>query len=170
MTPSTVLAVRTSPHAHAPRSVEKIMANVVFALLPICIYAVWLFGISALALMIVTTAAALGTEVLFCRASRKRSSIGDFSAVITGLLLGLTLPPALPLWMGALGAFIAIGPGKMVFGGLGFNVFNRNTSARCRTLHQLQVDSQLARQTSRCRTSRCRRSIRASGAHGRRSC
>ena len=59
-----------------------------------------------------------------CRASRKRSSIGDFSAVITGLLLGLTLPPALPLWMGALGAFIAIGPGKMVFGGLGFNVFN----------------------------------------------
>lgn len=124
MTATTVLEVRTSPHAHSARSVEKIMANVVFALLPICGYAIWLFGISSLALLLATTAAALGTEQMFCRASGKGSTIGDFSAVITGLLLGLTLPPGLPLWMGALGAFIAVGPGKMVFGGLGFNVFN----------------------------------------------
>jgi Na+-translocating ferredoxin:NAD+ oxidoreductase subunit D len=124
MTAPTVLEIRTSPHAHADRSVEKIMSNVVFALLPICGYAVWLFGISALALLLTTTAACLGTEHISCRMSGHRSSIGDYSAVITGLLLGLTLPPGLPLWMGALGSFIAIGPGKMIFGGLGFNVFN----------------------------------------------
>jgi electron transport complex protein RnfD len=105
-------------------SVEKIMSNVVFALLPICAYAVWLFGISALALLVTTTAACLATEHVSCRMSGKYSSIGDYSATITGLLLGLTLPPGLPLWMGVLGSFIAVGPGKMIFGGLGFNVFN----------------------------------------------
>ncbi len=119
-----VLEVRTSPHAHNAMSVEKIMRNVVFALLPISAYAVWMFGISAFFLLVTTTLASLATESAACRMSGKRSSIGDYSAVITGLLLGLTLPPGLPLWMGALGAFIAVGPGKMVFGGLGFNVFN----------------------------------------------
>ncbi|HXJ42407.1 MAG TPA: RnfABCDGE type electron transport complex subunit D, partial [Bryobacteraceae bacterium] len=99
-------------------------ANVVLALLPICVYAVWLFGISTLALLLTTTLACLATEHYSCRMSGRHSSVGDFSAVITGLLLGLTLPPGLPLWMGALGSFIAVGPGKMIFGGLGFNVFN----------------------------------------------
>jgi len=124
MTASAVLEVRTSPHAHNAMSVEKIMGHVVFALLPICAWAVWLFGISALALIVTTTGACLATEHVSCRLSGKNSSISDFSAIITGLLLGLTLPPGLPLWMAALGSFIAVGPGKMIFGGLGFNVFN----------------------------------------------
>ncbi len=121
---TAIIEVRTSPHLHAGASVDQIMRNVVYALLPICLWSVWLFGISALALIAVSTAACVLTEWGVCRFSRKPSSTGDFSAIITGLLLGLVLPPGMPLWMAALGGFIAIGPGKMLFGGLGFNAFN----------------------------------------------
>jgi electron transport complex protein RnfD len=100
------------------------MRNVVGALLPICFYGVWMFGISAAALLATTTISCLATEHVFCRVTKRRSSLGDFSATITGLLLGLTLPPGLPLWMAAIGGIIAIAPGKMLFGGLGFNLFN----------------------------------------------
>lgn len=120
----TIIEVRTSPHLHAGMSVDQIMRNVVYALLPICAYSVWLFGVSALALLAVSTAACVLTEWGVCRFSNKTSSTGDFSAVISGLLLGLVLPPGMPLWMAAVGGFIAIGPGKMLFGGLGFNAFN----------------------------------------------
>jgi electron transport complex protein RnfD len=121
---TTVIEIRTAPHVHSGRSVESIMRNVVCALLPICCYSAWLFGISAAALIATTTAAAMLVEHLSCRMSGRETSIGDFSVIITGILLGLTLPPGLPLWMGAVGAFIAVAPGKMIFGGLGFNVFN----------------------------------------------
>jgi len=121
---TTVIEVRTSPQLHAGTSVDLIMRNVVYALLPICAYAVWLFGISALALIATSTAACVLIEHVFCRLSGKPSSIGDFSVVITGVLLGLVLPPGFPLWMAIVGAFIAVGPGKMLFGGLGFNAFN----------------------------------------------
>jgi electron transport complex protein RnfD len=87
-------------------------------------YSVWLFGISAAALIATTTAACVLIEHWSCRMAGRETSIGDFSVVITGILLGLTLPPGLPLWMAAVGAFIAVAPGKMLFGGLGFNVFN----------------------------------------------
>ena len=127
---TAVIEVRTSPHFHAERSVDAIMRQVVFALLPICGYAVWLFGISVLALMVTATVSCLATEQLGCRISGQRSTIGDYSAVITGLLLALTLPPGLPLWMAAVGGFIAIAPGKLLFGGLGFNVFNPALVAR----------------------------------------
>ena len=121
---TNVIEVRTSPHMHSGRSVENIMRNVVYALLPICCYSVWLFGISALALIFTTTAACVLIEHFSCRLAGRETSITDFSVVITGILLGLTLPPGLPLWMGVVGAFIAVGPGKMLFGGLGFNAFN----------------------------------------------
>src|SRR5208337_734520 len=70
------------------------------------------------------------TEHLACKMSGRASTIGDFSVVITGLLLGLTLPPGLPLWMAAVGGFIAVAPGKLLFGGLGFNAFNPALVAR----------------------------------------
>jgi electron transport complex protein RnfD len=127
---TTVIEVRTSPHLHAPRSVDMIMRNVVYALLPLCAYAVWLFGISALALMVVATTSCLLTEHIGCRIAHRESTIDDFSAVVTGLLLALTLPPGLPLWMAALGGIIAIAPAKLIFGGLGFNVFNPALVAR----------------------------------------
>ena len=121
---NAVVEIRTAPHVHSGRSVEQIMRNVVYALLPICAYAVWLFGISAAALIATTTATCVLEEYWSCRMAERETSVGDFSVVITGILLGLILPAGLPLWMGAVGAFIAVGPGKMLFGGLGFNVFN----------------------------------------------
>lgn len=100
------------------------MRNVVYALLPICAYAIFLFGISALALLLVVTGSCLLTELLFDRLLHRSGSIRDFSTVITGLLLALTLPPGFPLWMAAVAGFVAIALGKALFGGLGCNVFN----------------------------------------------
>lgn len=118
------IELRTSPHTYAGASVEQIMRNVVYALLPLCAYGVYLFGLSALALLIVVTASCLLTEALFSGLAGRGNTLRDWSAIITGLLLALTLPPALPLWMAAVSGFIAIALGKVLFGGLGFNVFN----------------------------------------------
>lgn len=118
------IEINTSPHIHDTPSVETIMRNVVYALLPVCAYAVYLFGISALALLLVVTGSCLLTELLFDRLLHRSGSIRDFSTIITGLLLALTLPPGFPLWMGAVAGFIAIALGKALFGGLGCNVFN----------------------------------------------
>lgn len=120
----TIIELRTSPHIRKPHSVEKIMRNVVWALLPICGFAVYAFGLSALALIIVVTGSCLVTEFFFSRLTGKNNTLGDWSATITGLLLALTLPPGFPLWMGAVAGFIAIALGKILFGGIGLNVFN----------------------------------------------
>jgi Na+-translocating ferredoxin:NAD+ oxidoreductase subunit D len=122
--PHTQIELRTSPHIHSAPSVDEIMRNVVYALLPICAFAVYQFGLSALALIIVVTASCVGTEALFNWLGKCENSLNNYSAVITGLLMALTLPPAFPLWMGAVAGFIGIGLGKSLFGGLGFNVFN----------------------------------------------
>ncbi len=124
MEKQTVIELRTSPHIKAAPTVEQIMRNVVFALLPIVAYAVWQFGLSALLLIGTVTASCLATEHLFNRAGVRPNSLRDWSATITGLLLALTLPPGFPLWMGAVAGVVAIGLGKSLFGGLGFNLFN----------------------------------------------
>lgn len=116
--------IRTSPHLKSAESVQDIMRNVVYALLPIAAFAVYQFGISALALMLTTVGTAMATEYLFDRAAGRPNTLTDWSVVITGLLLALTLPPGFPLWMGALGAFFGVALGKLLFGGLGFNVMN----------------------------------------------
>ncbi|MCK5831700.1 MAG: RnfABCDGE type electron transport complex subunit D [Methylococcales bacterium] len=116
--------IRTSPFIRKAPSVAEIMRNVVYALLPIACYAVWQFGLSALVLMITTVLACIATEHMFCKLSNKKTTIGDASAIITGLLLAMTLPPGFPLWMGAVAGFTAIAMGKTLFGGIGFNVFN----------------------------------------------
>ncbi|MBT8420149.1 MAG: RnfABCDGE type electron transport complex subunit D [Gammaproteobacteria bacterium] len=116
--------LRTSPHIRNASSVDQIMRNVVYALLPVCAFAVYQFGISALALILMTTLACVLTEQMFCWFSEKPGTINDNSAVVSGMLLGLTLPPGFPLWMAAVAGFIAIALGKVIFGGIGFNVFN----------------------------------------------
>lgn len=124
MSRAQLITLRTSPHVRAPLAVETIMRNVVYALSPICAFAVWRFGLSALALILTVTIACLGTEALFNRLAGRDNTLGDWSATITGLLLALTLPPGFPLWMGAVAGFVAIALGKTVFGGLGQNAFN----------------------------------------------
>ncbi len=129
MSPGT-FEIRTSPHIKAKVTTDVIMRNVVYAMLPVCVFAVWSFGLSALALIVTTTAACVLTEHLVCRFAGKPTTVADFSAVITGILLALTLPPGIPLWMGASGGVIAILLGKALFGGLGFNTFNPALVAR----------------------------------------
>ena len=94
------------------------MRQVIYSLVPVSLAAIYYFGLGALLLILVCVGGALGTEWVFSRGKRgRRLSIADGSAILTGLLLALVLPPAIPLWMALLGAVAAIGIGKMVFGG-----------------------------------------------------
>ena len=118
------IKLHTSPHLRNVPPVDAIMRNVVYALLPICGYAIYQFGISVLALLATCVGASLLTEHVACRMGSKRSTVGDWSATITGILLALTLPPGFPLWMAAAASIAGMGIGKLFFGGLGFNVMN----------------------------------------------
>lgn len=118
------LEIRTSPHIMSGHSVDTIMFNVVLALLPTTLFAVYAFGLTALFTLVTALVSCLLTEHVVCKLTRKASTVGDWSVTITGLLYGLTLPPGLPLWMVAVGGFIAVGLGKLLFGGLGYNPFN----------------------------------------------
>jgi electron transport complex protein RnfD len=119
MTPARLL-ITASPHLHAKDDTPTIMWNVVASLVPLVIAATYFFGPSALLVIGACTVGAVLTERLL----GKGTSIGDGSAAITGILLGLTLPAGMPLWMAALGAFFGIAFGKILFGGLGYNIFN----------------------------------------------
>ena len=118
------LNISTSPHIVKGLGTNDIMRNVVWAMLPTAFFAVYAFGLSALLLLVTSTAACVLTEYFLAKKSKQPSTISDWSAVITGLLLGLTLPPNFPLWMAFLGGIVSIALGKFVFGGLGYNVFN----------------------------------------------
>jgi electron transport complex protein RnfD len=100
------------------------MRNVVYAMLPICAFSVWQYGLSAAALIIVVTLSCLSAERINNHLSGTVNTLSDWSAVITGIILALTLPPAFPLWMGVVSGFAAIWLGKSIFGGLGQNPFN----------------------------------------------
>ncbi len=118
------LNINTSPHVVKGLSTDMIMKQVIYALLPAAAFGVYTFGTGALLVLLTSTAAAIGTEHYLCKWSKKPSTISDYSAAMTGLLLGMTLPPSFPLWMAAVGSFISIALGKFIFGGLGNNVFN----------------------------------------------
>jgi electron transport complex protein RnfD len=124
------IELRTAPHLKGSRSVERIMLQVTLSLLPVCGFFVWQYGLSALALLVVTTLTCLGAERLFNWMSEEPTTLTDFSALITGLLLALSLPPGFPLWMAIIAGFSAIALGKALFGGLGFNVFNPSLVGR----------------------------------------
>ena len=120
----------SSPHAHDTRTVSGLMLDVIIALLPAFGCSVYFFGVRALFLAGTCIAACLVTEALCRLAMKRENSIGDLSAVLTGLLLALNLPPDLPLWMAATGSVFAIGVCKQAFGGLGYNPFNPALAAR----------------------------------------
>lgn len=112
--------VTASPHLRSRDSTPTIMWHVVGSLVPVVVFAVWYFGPSALLVMLAAVVGAVGTEAAW----GKRGAVRDGSAAITGILLGLCLPAGLPLWMAVLGGAFSIGFGKLIFGGLGQNIFN----------------------------------------------
>lgn len=116
--------LRTSPHVRETDPVHVIMRNVVYALVPVCLFSIYQFGISALALIMTCVLACVGTEHGFAKWSGRKTPVGDWSVVITGLLLALSLPPGFPLWMAVVASIFGVGVGKVFFGGLGYNVMN----------------------------------------------
>ena len=114
------LQVTASPHLAGHDTTRQIMWAVVWSLVPVVAVAIWAYGPSAILILTASVAGAVGTERIFGRSG----SLGDGTALITGLLVGLCLPAGLPIWMAALGAAAGVGLGKIVFGGLGQNVFN----------------------------------------------
>ena len=127
------LIVSLSPHAHGNDTVERNMYGVIIALLPALLVSFWFFGIGS-AIVCATSVIAC---VLFEWAinkfilGRQQNSVLDGSAALTGLLLGFNLPSNLPIWIIIIGALVAIGVGKMSFGGLGQNIFNPALVGRC---------------------------------------
>lgn len=125
------LKVSSSPHIRSKITSSNIMLMVTIALLPSAIFGVWNFGMSALIMLISTVVAAVLTEYIYEKLMHKKVTVGDFSAVVTGLLLGLNMPPTAPWWMGALGSVFGILIVKQLFGGLGQNFMNPALGARC---------------------------------------
>ncbi len=119
-----------SPHLAQPLETRIIMRIFAFCLLPIALYGVVLYGMPALVTIVVSVVSTVVFESLFRLAIKKEVRAGDWSAVITGLLLALVLPPTTPPWMTALGALFAVVIAKEFFGGLGANVFNPALSGR----------------------------------------
>ncbi|MBD5306846.1 MAG: RnfABCDGE type electron transport complex subunit D [Bacteroides sp.] len=119
------LTVSLSPHIHSGMDVDRIMWNVVLALMPALAVAVWTFGLPALWVVLLAVGSCLATEWIIDRwVFRVPQTLTNGSAVITGLLLGFNLPSILPWWMVIIGGIVAIGIGKMSFGGLGCNIWN----------------------------------------------
>ena len=126
-----LLKVSSNPHIRSKATTENIMLTVVLALLPATGYGIYNFGIRALVLIAVTVLSAVLTEFIYEKICKKPVTIGDFSAVVTGLLLALNLPVSVPWWIGVVGAVFAILVVKMLFGGLGQNFMNPALGARC---------------------------------------
>ncbi len=114
-----------SPHLHTSRTTGGAMRHVIIALLPAIVCSLYYFGLPALSVLVVSVLSCVAVEWFITRFMLRRpSTIGDGSAVLTGILLAMNLPSNLPLWMVSSGALIAIGIAKMAFGGLGCNIFN----------------------------------------------
>lgn len=131
-----------SPHAHGGNSVSRTMFRVQIALLPATLYGFWLFGWPSFFLWLLTILSCLGCEALSLKImgrTRIKGSLFDGSALLTGWLLALTLPPWAPWWVAVVGGFIAIVIGKQVFGGVGQNVFNPAMVARVALLVSFPV-------------------------------
>ena len=121
---SKKLSVSTSPFLKDSDTTPKIMMTVVYTLIPIVLVAIYYFGLAALLVILTAIISCMFTEWLFNKPPDRLKSLKDGSALITGLLLALTLPPGFPLWMVFLGGVVAIGMGKAMWGGLGQNIFN----------------------------------------------
>ncbi|HOO70362.1 MAG TPA: RnfABCDGE type electron transport complex subunit D [Spirochaetota bacterium] len=124
------LFLSNAPHISTPDSVTKIMWLVVASLVPAAVFSIYTFGVRALILLLVSTVSAMAAEALFQLVMGKKITVKDGSAAITGLLIGMNVPPAAPVWMLVIGSFFGIIIVKQLFGGLGFNIFNPALAAR----------------------------------------
>lgn len=124
------LIVSPSPHIRSGVTTASIMRDVCIALVPALIASLVIFGLRSLAVVAVAVAASVLFEYLFNRLMKKEQTIGDFSAVVTGILLAFNLPVTIPLWIVVIGAFVAIVVVKQLFGGIGQNFVNPALTAR----------------------------------------
>lgn len=125
-----ILTVNSSPHIRHRDTTKDIMLDVIIALLPASVNGCLLFGTHALFVLIATVTFALLSEYIWNLLFKKSQTIGDLSAIVTGLLLGLNLPPTTPIWIAAIGSVIAIIIVKQMFGGIGHNFANPAITAR----------------------------------------
>ncbi len=122
---SKLFTVSPSPHVHSGNSVERLMYDVLLALIPAFLVSVWMFGLGALYVTIVSVLCCMLSEYVIQKYLMKQEpTLRDGSAAVTGILLAFNVPTNLPIWILILGAIVAIGVGKMTFGGLGNNPFN----------------------------------------------
>ncbi|MFR3071940.1 MAG: RnfABCDGE type electron transport complex subunit D [Paeniclostridium sp.] len=133
------LIVSSSPHVRSNEDTSYIMKQVIIALLPATLAGVYFFRLSAINVMFWCILGSVGFEWLCQKLSKKESTIGDFSAVVTGLLLAFNVPASLPWWMCLAGAAFAIIVVKMVFGGIGNNFVNPALAARAFLLASFPV-------------------------------
>ncbi|MBU1261237.1 MAG: RnfABCDGE type electron transport complex subunit D [Planctomycetes bacterium] len=125
------IIVSPSPHIYKRHSTQSVMLDVIIGLVPAMIAAVIFFRTKAVVLTLVCVASCCLTEWLCNLLRKKPNSLGDLSAVITGMILAFSVPPTLPYWAMIIGSVFAIAIGKMVFGGLGANIFNPAMAGRC---------------------------------------
>ena len=125
------LKMSSSPHVRSKATTSNIMLMVFIALLPAAAFGVYNFKLPALVMLIATTVSAVATEYIYEKLMHKKITISDWSAAVTGLLLGLNMPPTAPWWMGVLGSIFGILIVKQLFGGLGQNFMNPALGARC---------------------------------------
>lgn len=123
--------VSSNPHVRDKMTTSRIMQLVVIALLPTTLFGIWNFGLHALLVVLATVISSVFFEWLYDRLMHKKNTVTDFSAVVTGLLLALNMPPQIPLWMPVLGSAFAIIVVKQLFGGLGQNFMNPALGGRC---------------------------------------
>lgn len=137
---SELYHVSSSPHVRSKDTTGRIMLYVIIALLPTSIFGIYNFGYRALVLILVTIASCVASEWIFNKIVHKKNTIGDLSAVVTGLLLALNLPATLPWWQAVIGGAFAIIIVKCLFGGLGQNFMNPALGARCFLLIAFAAD------------------------------
>ncbi len=128
---SDLMKVSSNPHIRAKDTTSRIMLTVVIALLPAAFFGIYNFGFRAALIIAICIASTVLTEYVFEKICKKKVTIGDLSAVVTGLLLALNLPVSVPWWIPVVGGVFAILVVKMLFGGLGQNFMNPALAGRC---------------------------------------
>ena len=128
---SELFRVSSAPHVRAKTSTQNVMLWVIIAMLPTACFGIYNFGVRALLLIVATVLSCVLSETVYNLIAKKKNTIGDLSAVVTGMILALNMPVTLPIWMAVLGGVFAIVVVKMLFGGLGQNFMNPALAGRC---------------------------------------